>query len=180
SLPELPDTRKSNYMKKYGLSSYDAEQLITSRDVANYFEDAAKLSKNTKTLANLLISEIFRLIDMDNFKKPFSSGYLAELVNLIEDEVINISISKKIIEEMVGCSKSPIQIVKEQDLEQINHRETLSSIIDGVLENSQKAVEEYKSGKEKALQSIVGQIMRTTRGKANPQVVNQILLEKLT
>ena len=179
SLPELPDTRKSNYMKKYGLSSYDAEQLVSSKDVANYFESAVKLSKDTKTLANLMISEVFRFIDNDEFKEPFPAEYLGELVNLIEAEIINISTSKKIIEEMTNSSKTPAQIVKDKDFEQINDKEVLSPIIDEAIVNSQKAVEEYKSGKEKALQSIIGQIMRATRGKANPQVVNELLLERL-
>ncbi|MDR7869245.1 MAG: Asp-tRNA(Asn)/Glu-tRNA(Gln) amidotransferase subunit GatB [Tissierellaceae bacterium] len=179
SLPELPDTRKNNYMKKYDLSSYDAEQLVSSKDVANYFESAVKLSKNTKTLANLLISEVFRLIDVDDFKEPFPAEYLGELVNLIEEGTINISTSKKIIDEMTNSTASPKEIVKDKDLEQINDKEILSSMIDEVINNNQKAVEEYKSGKEKALQSIVGQIMRATRGKANPQVVNELLIEKL-
>lgn len=179
SLPELPDARKSNYMKKYGLSSYDAEQLVSSKDVANYFEAAVKISKNTKTLANLMISEVFRFIDIDDFKEPFTAENLGELVNLIEDGIINISTSKKIIEEMINSSKSPVEIVTELDLEQINDKETLSSIIDEVIDKSQRAIEEYKAGKEKALQSIIGQIMRDTRGKANPKVVNELLMEKI-
>lgn len=179
SLPGLPDERKANYMEEYGLSSYDAEQLVTSKDIANYFESAAKLAKNYKTLANLMITEVFRYIDMDDFIEPFPAEYLGELVNLIEDETINISTSKKIVEEMIDSSKSPLQIVKDAALEQINNREELSTIIDEAIENSQKAVEEYKSGKEKALQSIVGQIMRFTKGKANPQLVNEMLIEKL-
>lgn len=180
SLPELPDTRKAIYMKEYGLNSYDAEQLVTSKDLANYFEEAVKSSKNIKTLVNLLISEVFRFIDLDEFKQPFAPEYLSQLVNLIEDGTINVSTSKKIVEEMVNSLKSPKQIVEEEDLEQINDIDLLSSIIDEVISNNEKAVKEYQSGKEKALQAIVGQIMRATRGKANPQVVNEILLEKLS
>ena len=179
SLPELPDIRKSKYMERYDMSSYDAEQLVSSKDVSNYFERAVKPSKSTKTLANLMISEVFRFIDIDAFKEPFSAEYLAELVNLIEEGTINISTSKKIIEGMIDSTSSPKQIVDEQDLEQINDRELLSLIIDEAIANSQKAVEEYRSGKEKSLQSIIGQIMRTTRGKANPQIINEMLIKKL-
>jgi aspartyl-tRNA(Asn)/glutamyl-tRNA(Gln) amidotransferase subunit B len=179
SLPELPDERKDNYIREYGLSSYDAEQLVASKDLADYFEEAVKLSKNTKTLANLLISEIFRFIDLEDFEEPFPAEYLGELVNLIEDGVINISTSKRIIEEMRKSSKSPKQIVKEQDLEQINDRDILSPIIDEAIANSEKAVKEYRAGKEKALGAIIGQIMRATSGKANPQFINEILIEKL-
>lgn len=179
SLPELPDARKANYIREYGLSSYDAEQLVASKNLADYFEEAVKLSKNTKTLANLLISEIFRFIDLEDFEEPFPAEYLGELVNLIEDGVINISTSKRIIEEMRKSSKSPKQIVKEQDLEQINDRDILSPIIDEAIANSEKAVKEYRAGKEKALGAIIGQIMRATSGKANPQFINEILIEKL-
>ena len=179
SLPELPDARKAKYMKDYGLSSYDAEQLISSKEVANYFELAAKTAKNTKILANLLISEIFRLVAPEEFSVPFPSAYLSELVNLIEEGKINSSTSKKIIEEMWKGSKSPIEIVKEQDLEQINDENILLPLIEEAIANNKKAVNEFRAGKEKALQSIVGQIMGRTKGKANPQVTVQILKEKL-
>lgn len=179
ALPELPDERKVIYINEYGLNSYDAEQLISSKEVANYFEEAAKTSKNTKILANLLISEIFRLVPAEEFEIPFSPVYLSELVNLIEDGKINISTSKKIIEEMWNTSKSPMEIVKEKDLEQINDLDTLSNIIDEVVASNEKIVNDYKSGKEKALQSIIGKIMGKTRGKANPQTTVKILKDRL-
>lgn len=179
TLPELPDERKSLYIQDYGLNSYDAEQLISSREVANYFEEAAKTSKNTKILANILISEIFRLIGPEEFEVPFSAVYLSELVNLIEDGKINISTSKKIIEEMLNTSMSPRQIVKENDLEQINNIDILSNIIDEVVLANEKIVNDYKAGKGKALQSIIGKIMGKTRGKANPQLTIEILKDKL-
>lgn len=179
NLPELPHVRKSLYMEKYGLNSYDAEQIVSSKDLANYFEEGVRLSKNPKILANLLISEVFRFVDLDEFKVPFPPAYLAELVNLIEDERVNSSTSKKIIDEMRVSTKSPTEIVKEKDLEQINDESLLSSIIDEVLINSEKAVNEYKAGKEKALQSIVGKVMGKTKGRANPQMVNKILIEKI-
>ena len=179
SLPELPDKRKAKYMEEYGLNSYDAEQLVTSRELANYFEEAAREAKNVKTLANLLISEIFRFIDLEDFKQPFPAAYLAELVNLIEGGNINISTSKKIIEEMIQSTKSPKEIVKEKGLEQISDSEVIAKLVDEAIANNQKAVEEYRAGKEKALQAVVGYIMRETRGKANPQLVNQMLLERV-
>lgn len=178
-LPELPDARKALYMEKYGLNSYDAEQLISSKDLANYFERTAKECGNTKILANLMISEVFRLVDGDDFRPPFSHEHLAELVNLLDEGRINSSTSKKILEQMTEGSKSPEEIVKDQDLEQINDKETLLPIIDEALRSSQRAVEEYKAGKTKALQAIVGKVMGKTRGKANPEMVIELLKTKI-
>ena len=178
-LPELPDVRKALYIKEYGLSSYDAEQLISSKEVANYFEQAAKKVKNTKILANILISEIFRLTGIEEFKVPFSPEYLAELVNLIEDGSINSSTSKKIIEDMWKEPRSPREIVKEKGLEQINDEDTLLPIIDEVISKNQRAVKEYIDGNEKALQSLIGQVMGRTKGKANPQLTIEIIKDRL-
>lgn len=178
-LPELPDVRKALYIKKYGLSSYDGEQLTSSKDVANFFEEAAALCNNPKILANLLISEVFRFVDTDDFKVPFPPEYLAELANLQDEGRINSNTSKKVLEEMIKSNKSPVQIVKEQDLEQINDINVLSPIIDEVLKTNEKAVSKYKSGKVNALQAIIGQVMGRTRGKANPEMVKSLIEEKL-
>ena len=179
SLPELPDARKDKYMKEYGLSSYDAEQLTSSIELANYFEKAAKTSKDTKVLANLLISEVFRLVSADEFQLPFSPEYLSELVNYIDSGRVSISAGKKIIEKMFKEEKSPDKIIKEYDLEQINDEEILSPIVDEAIKGSKRAVEEYKAGKEKALQSIVGRVMSRTKGKANPQLTIELIIKKI-
>ncbi len=179
TLPDLPDVRKSLYMKKYGLNSYDAEQLIASIDIANYFEETVKLCKNPQTLANIMITEVFRIVDTDDFIAPFPAKHLAELVDLLEDGIINNSTSKKILEEMIKEDKSPLVIVKEKDLEQINDIDTLIPIIQEAIASNEKAVKEYKEGKEKALQSIIGKIMGKTRGKANPETTIRLLKEEL-
>ena len=179
TLPDLPDVRKRLYMERYGLNSYDAEQLIASIDVANYFEEAVKLCKNPKTLANIMITEVFRIVNTDDFVEPFSYKYLAELVDLLEDGKINSSTSKKILEEMIKEDKSPSVIVKEKDLKQINDIDILLPIIREAIESSEKAVKEYKEGKEKALQSIIGKIMGKTGGKANPETTIKLLKENL-
>lgn len=178
-LPELPDARKAFYIDKYGLSSYDAEQLISSKEVANYFEEGAKIAKNPKILANILISEIFRMTGVEEFHVPFSPGYLAELVNLIDSGTINSSTSKKIIEDMWKDPKSPVEIVKEKGLEQINDSHVLLPIIEQIIEKNQRAVNEYIDGNEKALQSLIGQVMGRTKGKANPQLTIELFKEKL-
>ncbi len=179
TLPDLPDVRKRLYMERYGLNSYDAEQLIASIDIADYFEEAVKLCKNPKTLANIMITEIFRIVDTDDFEAPFSYKHLAELVDLLEDGKITSSSSKKVLEEMIKEDKSPSVIVKEKDLEQINDIDTLLPIIQEAIASSEKAVKEYKGGKEKALQSIIGKIMGKTRGKANPETTIKLLKKNL-
>lgn len=179
SLPELPDERKAKYIKEYGLSNYDAEQLTSSIEVAKYFEEAARNVKNPKMLANLIISEVFRLASPEEFDVPFSPIYLSDLVKYLVEDRINNSSAKKIIEEMWKTNKSPETIIKEQDLEQINDEKVLEEIIDEVLKTSEKAVNEYKAGKEKALQSIVGKVMGKTRGRANPQTTLKILKERI-
>lgn len=179
SLPELPDARKEKYMDEYALSSYDAEQLISSIELADYFERAAKLSNDTKVLANLLISEVFRLVSADNFDVPFSPESLSELVNFIDSGRVSISAGKKIVEKMFKEEKSPDDIIKEYDLEQINDEKILSPIVDEAIAASKKAVEQYKGGKEKALQSIVGKVMGKTKGKANPRLTIELLKKKI-
>ena len=166
-------------MDKYCLNSYDAEQLISSIDIADYFEKAVKLCKNPKTLANIMITEVFRIVDTDDFTAPFSYKYLAELVNLLDDGTINSSTSKKILDEMLKEEKAPSVIVKEKGLEQINDIDTLLPIIREAIKSSEKAVREYKGGKDKALQAIIGKIMGKTRGKANPEITIKLLKEEL-
>lgn len=179
SLPELPEEKKSRYIKEYSLSNYDAEQLVSSFEVAEYFERAAKTLKDTKILANLIISEIFRLTSPEEFKVPFPPEYLSQVVNYLEEDKINYNSAKKVIEEMWTNKKNAEDIVKEHDLEQINDRKVLEDIIEEVMATSKKAIEEYKSGKEKALQAIVGKVMARTKGRANPSLSIEILKDKI-
>lgn len=180
ALPELPDARKKRYVKEYNLSNYDAEHLISSIEVADYFEKTQKENVDPKTTANLIITELFRLESADDFNVPFSPKSFAEVIKNIESDRINLSSAKKIIEEMYkDSSRTPEDIIIEKDLEQINDEGLLSEVIDEVIAKNEKAVSEYKSGKEKAIQSLIGQTMGRTKGKANPQKVVEILKNKL-
>lgn len=179
SLPQLPDVRKKLYMDSYSLSSYDAEQLISSIELADYFEEVAEKCKNPKILANIMITEIFRIVNIEDFHPPFSPGHLAELVDLLENGRINSTTSKKILGEMLNEDRSPLEIVKEKDLEQINDENRLMPIIEEAIGESERAVSEYKAGKEKALQALVGKIMAKTRGKANPEKTIELLKARL-
>lgn len=179
SLPELPDARKAKYIQEYGLRDYDGEQLVSSIEVADYFERAAKTTRNIKILANLIISEIFRLASPEEFSVPFPPEYLSQLTQYLEEDKINYNSAKKIIEIMWKERKTPKEIIEEQELEQINDEETLKKIIYEAISTSEKAVKEYKSGKEKAIQSIIGKVMGKTKGKANPGLTIKILKERL-
>ena len=181
-LPELPDTRKKVYIEKYNLSPYDAEQLVSSREIADYFEKTVEKCSNAKMVANFIMTDFFRLLALegdDNNRIPISSENLVELVQKIEDNTINIGISKKIIEEMWKTDKRPSDIIKEQGLEQISDDSILIDVAKKVIENNTQSVADYKDGKEKALTALIGQVMRETKGKANPQMVITLLKDLL-
>lgn len=180
SLPELPDARKARYIEEYELSNYDAEQLISSIEVATFFEETVKRGVNPKSAANLIITEIFRLASPEDFDVEIEPEYFAQIIEFVDSGRINLGSAKKVLEIIFNNpERRPESIVIEEDLEQINDREILSEMIDEVLARSKKAVNEYKSGKEKALQSIIGQVMGRTKGKANPQLTIEILKEKI-
>lgn len=180
TLPELPDDRKTRYIDKFGLVNYDAEQLVSSIELAEFFEEAVKHTENYETLANLIISEIFRYTSADSFHVPFSGEKLGVIVDNLATGKINHGSAKKIIEILWEDNHlSPEDIIVKEDLEQISDKAELVPIIEEVIKKNDKAVEEYKAGKEKALQSLIGQVMGRTRGKANPQVAIELLKEKL-
>ncbi|MGI6249109.1 MAG: Asp-tRNA(Asn)/Glu-tRNA(Gln) amidotransferase subunit GatB [Acutalibacteraceae bacterium] len=181
ALPELPDARKARYIEKYGLGNYDAEQLISSIEVATFFEETVKKGADPKSAANLIITDIFRLTSPEDFNVDIAPEDFARIIEFVETGRINIGSAKKAIEFIFeNPERTPEAIVVEEDLEQINDRELLSKMIDEVLAKSEKALKEYKSGKEKALQSIIGQVMGKTKGKANPQLTIDILMEKIS
>lgn len=177
-LPQLPDERKAHYIHHYGLGSYDAEQLVASRALADYFEKATVECTSVKLLANLMTTEVFRLLgeqESEGAVPPFEPAAFAALVNRIEDETIHMGIGKKVLTAMWAGGGTPDDIIETQDLKQISDEAVLLPIVEEVVLNHEKAVSEYLQGKEKALQSLVGQIMAKTKGKANPRKVNALL-----
>ncbi len=179
NLPELPDARKTLYMEKYDLSAYDAEQLISSKEVSDYFEETVAFVKSPKILTNILVGEIFSLSPPDDFNVGISPEKLGELVRCLEDGTINNNSAKQIIKLMNQTDKTAMDIIKERGLEQINSEEQLEPLIEKIINESQKAVKEYQAGKEKALQAIIGKIMKETKGRANPEMTKKILEEKI-
>lgn len=186
SLPELPAERRARFMSDYSLSAYDAELLTGRRDVADYFESAVTAHTNPKALSNWIVGDLFRVLKERKLDErlyivdwPIAAQHLAETVRLIDQGTISGKIGKTVFEALLDSVKSPQQIVREQGLEQVSDTASIEAIIDKVLAANSKQVEQYKSGSEKVFGFFVGQIMKATAGKANPQKVNEILREKL-
>ena len=175
-IPELPDARKARYIKDFDISAYDAERLTDERDMADYFEKAAKATTAPKTIANILIS------DMPNLQKdhPLPDPVkLAELADLQADGEINSSTAKKVLSALLETGVSPRQYVADHDLLQINDEATLLPFVLEVLKERASVAEDYKAGKKKALQSLIGMVMQKTKGRANPVLIRTLLENRL-
>jgi len=187
SLPELPTERKARFRSEYGLTAYDADLLTSRKDVADYFESAVKAHVNPKALSNWIVGDLFRVVNERNLDAqmyithwPVAAHDLAEMVRLIDQGKISGRIGKTVFEALLDSGKSPQQIVAEKSLEQVSDSASIEAAIDKVLAANASQVEQYKSGNEKVFGFLVGQIMKATQGKANPQRVNEILRAKLT
>lgn len=177
-LPQLPDDRKALYIKRYDLNPYDAELLVSSRAIADYFEAAAVSGTSAKLLANLITTEVFRLLgdqEGEEAVPPFEPEHLGALAGRIADETIHMGIGKKVLAAMWAGEGHPDAIIAAQDLKQISDEALLEPLVAEAVAANPKAVAEYRGGKEKALQSLVGQVMARTKGKANPRKVNELL-----
>lgn len=182
NLPELPHHKKMRFIKEYGIPEYDAGVLTQSKDLSLFFEETVKFAKDPKQVSNWIMGEVlYRLneegIEIKDLK--FSSKDLADLLKLINEGKISNNIGKKVLKDMFETGKKPDDIVKEKGLIQISDEGELKDIVNKVLDENQKSVTDYKNGKDKALGFIVGQVMKATKGKANPQLVNKLVLEAL-
>lgn len=182
-LPVMPDVRRAKYIEDYKISDLDAKLLVASLKIANFFEEAATTTKNPKAVANWIISEIFSRINEDEKENaipfPIKGADLGLLVNLIDDGTISSKIAKTVFAKMWETGKSPDLIVEEDGLKQNSNTDELRGMAEEVIANNSKAVEDYLGGKEAALQSLMGQMMKATRGKANPKMVIDLLKEIL-
>ncbi|MBI4666507.1 MAG: Asp-tRNA(Asn)/Glu-tRNA(Gln) amidotransferase subunit GatB [Nitrospinae bacterium] len=182
ALPELPDAKRDRFMAQYALPQYDAEVLTASRGVADFFEQTAKGVKNPKLASNWVMSDVLRILNDSGVSAadcPVKPAMLAEMISLIEQDVISGKIAKTVFEEMEKSGASPKKIVEEKGLVQITDTSAIEAEIDKVLAANPSQVAEYKAGKTKVAGFFVGQIMRATKGKANPDLVNKLLAEKL-
>jgi len=181
SLPELPDARRERFASDYGLPEYDAGVLTSSREIADYFEEALSHYKNPKTLGNWIMTEVLRELreDDDISEFPVTAEKLAGLLNLIEDGTISGKIAKEVFAEMISDGGTAKEIVEKKGIRQISDKGELESLISGILEKHPDEISRYKDGDEKLMGFFVGQVMKATQGKANPKLVNDILKAEL-
>ncbi len=182
AMPELPKEMATRFIEQYGISDYDARLLTSNHIQANWFEQAAKLSGHGKLVANWMLGELAAALNkagMDISASPISAERLAGLISRIADNTLSNKLAKQVFETMWDSDLAADAIIERDGLKQMTDTGAIELIIDEVLANNQKSVAEFKSGKEKAFNALVGQVMKASRGKANPQQVQSLLRSKL-
>ena len=182
NLPELPESRKQRYLEEYNLSEKDAKLLTSSKYLSDLFEGAVKECNNPKAVNNWIISDISRILnetETEPISIPFDSNQLGKLVILIDKGTISSSIGKKVLVELFENPRDPEDIIKEKGWIQISDEGAIKEVVMKILEANPQSIADYKAGKDKALGFLVGQAMKETKGKANPQMLNKMFLEEL-
>ena len=181
-MPELSEEKEKRFIKEYKLSDYDANVLSVDPNLSNFFEEVVVRSRNPKLAANWIMGELSAFLNKENLsilETKVDSINLGNLLSRIEDSTISGKIAKEIFEEMWNSKKSPDEIIEEKGLKQVTDSSEIEKVINQVLEQNQSQLEQYKSGKEKLFGFFVGQVMKASRGKANPEQVNKLLEERL-
>jgi aspartyl-tRNA(Asn)/glutamyl-tRNA(Gln) amidotransferase subunit B len=191
-LPELPDVRRDRFLSQYGLPLYDANLLVDSKAMANYFEDCVKLMtgssngaelpRKAKTVSNWLLGDFSRMLNATNTSiedAKVTPKHLAELLDLADKGTLSGPAAKAVFEDMFLSGRKAGDIVAEKGLSQISSSEEIEQIIDGIISGNRQAVSDYESGKQQALAFLIGQVMKATKGRANPGMAKEILLRKL-
>ena len=181
-LPELPDARRARLEKDFGLSDYDAGIITSSRAMAEYYDAVVATGADAKLAANWMMGDLLKNLNaeaIDISKSPVEAERLGEMIRLIEKGTISSKIGKKVFAEMWTCPDAPAKIVEDKGLVQITDTGAIEAIVDQVIADNPKPVEQYKAGKKKAIGALVGQVMKQSKGKANPQMVNELLAKKL-
>ena len=182
TLPELPDEKRARFIEAYGIPLYDAQVLTSSRSLADYFEACVEHFSKPKTVSNWVMGSILATLKAENKtieESPVSPERLAELLRLVDSGVISGKIAKTVFDEMVSSGKPPEAIVQEKGLVQVTDADAITEVIEQVLSDHAKEVSDYRGGKTKLFGFFVGQVMKATRGKANPKMVNEILKKML-
>ena len=185
TIPELPDDKKKRFIDEFKLSPYESTILVSDIEISKYFEEViSKMGKNQdiKLAVNWITSELFAVLNNKNLEiteSPISAENLAKLVNLIKNGTISGKIAKTIFELMIDGDRDPQKIVEEKGLKQESDPKALEALIDKIINDNREKAIEYKQGKEKLFGFFVGQAMKASGGKANPQLINEILKKKL-
>jgi len=181
-MPELSEEKEKRFIKEYKLSDYDANVLSVDPNLSNFFEEVVVRSRNPKLAANWIMGELSAFLNKENLsilETKVDSINLGNLLSRIEDSTISGKIAKEIFEEMWNSKKSPDEIIEEKGLKQVTDSSEIKKVINQVLDQNPSQLEQYKSGKEKLFGFFVGQVMKASRGKANPEQVNKLLEERL-
>jgi len=181
-LPELPEAKRDRFVSQYGLTQYDAEILCVSHKTANYFEEACKGYAHPKKLANWMLTELMKAlnqekVEIDQFR--VTPPMLRELFRLMDSGEISGKIAKEVFSRMASSGKTAGEIVSQKGLRQLTDKEHLIAVVEEVMAENERAVSEFRGGKTNAFGFLVGQVMKKTRGKANPHLVNELLKERL-
>ncbi|CAM3996612.1 Asp-tRNA(Asn)/Glu-tRNA(Gln) amidotransferase subunit GatB [Mesobacillus zeae] len=181
-IPELPDARKKRYIEEMGLPSYDANVLTVTKEMADFFEQCVAAGADAKQASNWLMGEVSAFLNAEGKELhdiPLTPEGLAGLIKLVGDGTISSKIAKTVFKELIESGGDAAQIVKEKGLVQISDEGALLKIINEILDQNPQSIEDFKSGKEKAKGFLVGQIMKATKGQANPPLVNKLLAAEL-
>jgi len=182
SLPELPDQKRERFVKEYQIPEYDAEILTSTKAMANYYEECIRLFPETKTVSNWMMGDLLKELKRDEREIeqcPVTPEHLAEMLLLIKRGTISGKIAKDVFEEMYRTGDRPEKIVKDRGWVQILDEGEIEGVIRRVMEANPKLVEDYRKGKDKLFGFFVGEVMKATKGKANPKLLNELLKERL-
>jgi len=181
-LPELPEARRERFIENYQIPKYDAEILTSSKAIGDYYESASSIYNNSKTLSNWIMGELMRFLNEEKIeieKSPISPANLVEMLKLIDKGVISGKMAKEVFEKMFKTGRDASQIVKESGITQITNENELFGVIDNVIKKNPKSVDDFNEGKEKALNFLVGQVMRYTKGRAKPDFVFEAIKQRI-
>ncbi|AJH19450.1 Asp-tRNA(Asn)/Glu-tRNA(Gln) amidotransferase subunit GatB [Bacillus mycoides] len=182
SIPELPDARKARYVEEVGLPAYDAHVLTLTKEMSDFFEATVAGGADAKLTSNWLMGEVLAYLNKQQKELKdvaLTPAGLAKMVQLIEKGTISSKIAKKVFNELIEKGGDPEEIVKAKGLVQISDEGTLRKVVTEILDNNEQSIEDFKNGKDRAIGFLVGQIMKATKGQANPPLVNKILLEEI-
>jgi len=182
SLPELPDVKKNRYLKEFGLTEYDATLLVNAKELAKFFEETVSFGATPKAVSNWILGDISKVIkekEVSIYEIGIIPSALADLIKEISSGTISNTAGKTVFEEILNTGKSVKEIVEEKGLAQVNDENAILEMIDAVLERNEQSVIDYKKGKTNVVGFLVGQVMKESRGKGNPQIINNLIRMKL-
>lgn len=182
TLPELPDARKARLVEQDGLPDYDAEVITASKAVADYYDAVKELVNDPKTIANWIMGDMMKQLNTRGIsisECAVTPGHLAEMIQLLNKGTISGKIAKTVFEEMFASGKKPGDVVQEKGLVQISDESAIVAIVEQIIAANPQSVADYRAGKDKAIGFLVGQVMKQSKGRANPEMVNKLLKERL-